>query len=188
MPRAITREFSRLAGLLELADDEFMRVRDDMNDYTTDIREKIAENRADDVTIDMISLNEYVISNGQMRQFLESLASIEGSDINYINPEIYIEQLSWLGIKKLGDMQAALERDKDLAYELAKKSLQGTELDILSSNVGLRFICRAELLNGGYTQEQAAEFLELSIGDATRAQRQAKRLFDIYEKLKGEDK
>ena len=60
MPRAVTREFARLAGLLEIADNEFVRVRDDMNRYTEETKRKIIENDADDVLIDMISLDEYM--------------------------------------------------------------------------------------------------------------------------------
>ena len=70
VPRAVTREFARLAGLLEIADNEFVRVRDDMNRYTEETKRKIIENDADDVLIDMISLDEYMRSNGQMRDFI----------------------------------------------------------------------------------------------------------------------
>ena len=41
VPREINRQFARLAGLLELADDEFVRARDNMFAYTEDIRKRI---------------------------------------------------------------------------------------------------------------------------------------------------
>ena len=61
VPREINRQFARLAGLLELADDEFVRARDNMLNYTEDIRKRIITDDADDVVINMISLNEYVM-------------------------------------------------------------------------------------------------------------------------------
>ena len=61
VPREIRRQFARLAGLLELADDEFVRARDNMVGYTEDIRQRIITDDADDITINMISLNEYVL-------------------------------------------------------------------------------------------------------------------------------
>lgn len=187
VPRAVTREFARLAGLLEIADNEFVRVRDDMNRYTEETRRKIVENDADDVLIDMISLDEYMRSNGQMRAFLNQLAAIEHSEITEINPESYIEQLKWLKIETIGDLARMLERDQNLALRLAERVLKGSELDILASNVALRFLCRAELLQGGYSQEQATEFIALSVQKKERAQRQAKRLFQTYDAIRKEE-
>ena len=77
-----------------------------------------------------------------------------------------------------------LEQNKDTAYKLAEKVLKGSELDILSSNVALRFLCRAELVMGGYTEQQAAEFISLSVCKKERAERQAKHLFKMYTDIK----
>ena len=73
-----------------------------------------------------------------------------------------------------------LEENEELALTLAKDSLEGSELDIVSSNVALRFLCRAKLLTGGYTEEQAVEFLSLTVNKKERAQRQAAKLFQKY--------
>ena len=186
VPRAVTREFARLAGLLEIADNEFVRVRDDMNRYTEETRRKIIENDADDVPIDMVSLDEYMRSNDRMRNFIKRLASIENSEISEINPEAYIPQLKWLKIETIGDLAKMLERNEQLAYKLAEKVLRGSELDILASNVALRFLCRAELVSGGYNAEQAAEFIVLSVNKKERAERQAKHLFKMYADIKQE--
>ena len=72
VPRAVTREFARLAGLLEIADDEFVRTRDHINRYAEETREKIINDNADDVLIDMISLREYMKRNRRMRNFFET--------------------------------------------------------------------------------------------------------------------
>lgn len=180
VPRTVTREFARLAGLLEIADDEFMRARDHINSYAEEIREKIINDNAGDVAIDMVSIREYMTRNKKMRAFLEQLAEIEGSEIEETDPENYIGRLKWLKIETIGQLQEMFTRNKDLAFEMAQRVLKGTELDILASNTALRFICRAELVNGGYTEEQAAEFIALTVNSRERAERQAKRLFEEY--------
>ncbi len=162
-----------------------MRVRDGMKAYTGDIRRKITDNRADDVLIDLISLREFLSRNSRMRAFTEELAAICGAGIDEISPESDIRQLRWLGKQTLGDLQKMLGEDHDLA--LAKKTLGGTDLDILSASVGLRFLCRAALVNSGYTPEQAADFLKLSMGDTARAGRQAKHLFHSVRKSEDEN-
>ena len=183
VPDEAARSFSKLSCLLEVADDEFVRVRDDMKRYSDRVRDKIINDDADDVPIDSVSLKEYVLRNTKMQAFLKSLADICGSEISVIEPESYIEQLKWLGKTTIGDVQRMLEEDSALAFRLAERSLAGTELDIISSNVGLRFLTRAELLLKGYTREKAEAFLTIQTGKADRAKRQAKYLYDSYEKM-----
>lgn len=184
VPRVVAREFARLSCLLEVADEEFVRARDTMKAYTEEIRQKIIENRADDVLIDTISLSVYMQKNRKMLEFLQELANICGAEISEVNPQNYVEQLAWFDIKTLGGLQNMLEENRSLALALAEKSLNSTDLDILASNVGLRYLCRAKLLNDGYSEEKAAEFLTLSTGKADRAKRQAKRLIDSYRNMK----
>lgn len=185
VPRGVVREFSRIAGLLEIADDEFVRARDNMRAYTENIRKKIIENNADDVHIDSISLNEYVKRNTKMREFLNDISKIANAEISEIDAENYIVQLKFLGKETLGDVQKMMEENRELALALAEKGLSNAELDILSSTVGLRFLCRAELLNKEYPPQKITEFLKLSLGTQEKASRQAKHLLRTYEKIKG---
>lgn len=185
VPRDVTREFSRIAGLLEIADDEFIRTRDHMREYTESIRQKIIENSADDVHIDSISLNEYVKRNTKMQAFLHEISKIANAEISEIDAENYIVQLKFLGKETLGDLQQMMDENQNLALLLAKKSLANAELDILSSTVGLRFLCRAELLNKNYPPQKITDFLKLSLGTEDKASRQAKHLMKIYEKING---
>lgn len=183
VPKEVVRSLARLAGLLELADAEFMRTRDRIGEYTEEIREKIINDNADEVNVDIISLREYMLRNKKMRAFLDSLASIENSEITESAPDNYIPQLKWLKIDTIGKLQQSLEKNFDLAFALAKRVLEGSELDILASNVALRFICQAQLLTGEYSNEQVVEFMLLSTKDCARAERQANRLLKIKKEL-----
>ena len=176
VPRAINRQFARLAGLLELADDEFVRARDNMAEYTEDIRRRIITDDADEVVINMISLNEYVQHNEKMQSLIREIADISGAEIGVIDPESYIPQLAFLGITRLGDIEVMISENHDLALRLAQQALSSADLDIVSSSVALRFLCRAELLNKGYDFDRIVEFLKISLKDQTKAERQAKHL------------
>ena len=176
VPREISRQFARLAGLLELADDEFVRARDNMVEYTEDIRNRIITDDADDVVINMISLNEYVLHNRKMQQLIKEIADIVGAEIKPIDPESYIPQLAFLGVKKLGDIEIMISENYELAVSLAKKALSLANLDIVSSSVALRFLCRAELINKNYDFDKIVEFLKISLKSQDKAERQAKLL------------
>ena len=176
VPREITRRFARLAGMLELADDEFVRTRDSMLSYTNDIRQRIITDEANDVAINMISLKEYVLHNNKMRSLINAIAGISGAEINEIDPESYVPQLAFLGVTKLGDIEKLLTENYQLALKLANKALSAAGLDIVSSSVALRFLCRAELLNKNYSFDKIVEFLKISLGSKEKAERQAKHL------------
>jgi hypothetical protein len=183
VPRDINRQFARLAGLLELADDEFVRARDNMIGYTQDIRKRIITDEADDVVINMISLNEYVLHNTTMQNLIKEIADIAGAEISNIDPESYIPQLAYLGIKKLGDIGKMIKENYPLAIKLASKALSVANLDIVSSSVALRFLCRAELINKDYSFDKIVEFLKLSLKDQDKAERQAKLLLKQKEDM-----
>ena len=176
VPRDISRQFARLAGLLELADDEFVRARDKMYGYTEDIRQRIKTDDAADVSISMISLKEYVLHNQKMQNLIKEIADIAGAEINEIDPESYVPQLAFLGIKKLGDIEKMINENYALAIKLASKALSSANLDIVSSSVALRFLCRAELLNKDYDFDKIVEFLKIALKDKDKAERQAKNL------------
>ena len=182
VPREISRQFARLAGLLELADDEFVRARDNMVGYTEDIRKRIITDDADDVAINMISLNEYVLHNKKMQSLIKEIADICGAEIKPIDPESYIPQLAFLGVKKLGDIEVMINENYELALGLAKKALTTADLDIVSSSVALRFLCRAELINKNYDFDKIVDFLKISLRSKEKAERQATLLL----KQKGE--
>lgn len=184
IPRAVKRGFSQVAGLLEVADEKFVNLRDEIFAYGDEVREKITNNEADSLAIDNVSLNEYMKRNKQMRAFLESLADLcEDCEINDIEAGVYIEQLRFLDVRTLGDLSAMLENNRDTAIKLAKRMLENTDLDILSSNVGLRFLCRAELINKGYEFDQIVDFMKLTLPNPSRAERQAKRVVALAKEL-----
>ncbi|MGN1104256.1 MAG: GTP pyrophosphokinase family protein [Candidatus Coproplasma sp.] len=187
LPREYARGFSRVAGLLEIADAEFIRLRDGMKAYTDDVRIRIKENRASDVAINTVSLTEYVTHNQPMCELLDRIAEINGAEIKAVSPDNYIEQLRWFGVTTIGELQDMTGRNCDLAFKLAENTLKATDIDILSSSVGLWYICRAELINKKYTAEKIAEFLSVSFKDEERAKRQAKRFYDRYIGAKGND-
>ena len=76
-----------------------------------------------------------------------------------------------------------IKENHDLAIALANKSLSVANLDIVSSSVALRFLCRAELLNKNYDFDKIVEFLKISLRDQDKAERQAKLLLKQKENI-----
>ena len=176
VPREIRREFSKIAGLLEIADDEFVQVRNGMSQYVENIRDKIIHGEAKDLPLSVISLTEYIHNNQKMLEYLENMARIGEADLNIISPESYMDRLSWLGIKTLGDMERLLEDNKEMAYKMEEDALADIEIEVFLSSVGLRYLCRAELLRRNATREQIVQFFRLTEKKEGKAERMADKL------------
>lgn len=182
VPRGVIRGFSRVAGLLEIADDEFVRIRDTMKEYTENIRQRIINNTADDILIDSISLSEYMKRNIKMQEFLQELASFSNAQIDEISPENYIEQLEWLHITTIGQLSKLLETYNESALAMAKNALSNSDLDIISSNAALLYLCRAKLIQE-YSQDQALHFLMINSKDEKRAKRLVNYIYRYKDKI-----
>ena len=180
VPAAVSRDFSRLAGLLEIADEHFVRIRDNVASYTEKVHEKIVNDNAGDIVIDSVSLDEYMHYSKNMRAFLQSIANMSEAEISDETADNYIDQLAWLNIKTLGDLQNMLMEDSSLAFQMARNTLAVSDLDILSSSVALRFLCHAELINKNYTEREIVDFFKVSINKKERAERYARELLKNY--------
>ena len=176
IPTAVRRDFFRLAGLLEIADEHFVRIRDSVAQYTKDVHKKIINDDAKDILIDSVSLEEYMANSKNMQSFLQTIGNICEAEIAFQSPENYLPQLEWLKKKTLGDLQQMMENNSSLALRMIEKKLAIAELDILSSTVALRFLCHAELVKRHYPKEQIVEFLMISMKDKERAERYAENL------------
>ncbi len=63
LPKDMRRRFSRLAGLLELADDEFARLRDDRDRYQASVSNRLQEGKSDSLAIDQSTVLALVTEN-----------------------------------------------------------------------------------------------------------------------------
>ena len=176
IPRATARDFSRLAGLLEIADEHFSRIRDSVKDYTEQVHQKIVNDQAKEILIDSVSLDEYMTCSHKMQNFLKELSETCSAEVFPSSAENYIEQLIWLRKEKIGDLNLMLEENGELALKLAKNVLCPAHLDIVSSTVALRFLCLAELINKEYSKNQIIDFFTLSTKSREKAEENALEL------------
>lgn len=180
VPSAVRRDFFRLAGLLEIADEHFVHIRDSVAAYTKDVHKRIIEDSANDIPIDSVSLEEYMNYSKSMQSFLQTIANLCEAEISKESPETYLEQLDWLKKRTIGDLQQMLNDNASLALQMIEKILVATDIDILSSTVALRFLCHAELVQKHYNKELMVDFFMLSTNNKDRAERYADKLINEY--------
>ena len=150
IPREYHRQFSRLAGILELIDDEFGRLRTTLTDYRRQVQTLVASGKLDEVSLDIDSFRSYLKLH-PFRRLNQRIAAVNQAELYPTSLLSYVPVLEDFGFTTLGDIDKFIAENRDDAYQLALSQLAFTDLDILSENVGLENLCLVYALkNGGF--------------------------------------
>ena len=140
IPREYLRRINRLSGLLEMADDEFSRIRTEITDYRRRVHALVQNGKLDDVQLDGDTFHSYLLSR-PFDRLNKRIAAINQAEIEEVPLMRYLKVFKELGCKTLGDVQRLVVQHSENAYRLARHQLGNTDLDILSSAVGVQNIC-----------------------------------------------
>ena len=171
IPRDMRREFSRVAGLLEVADESFDRIRTRISEYETDTLQKIRDDRADNLTLDRFTLIQFIKRSNSMNQLFSDMSTLTGGEITYARPDGYLPLLEAMKIQTLGDLHELIAEESGHALKLVSYSLQFSDLEDLTTNSVLYYLCRARLIWGNFTQDQLRDILSSTLKDEHKAQR-----------------
>ena len=148
IPHEYLRRMNRLAGMLEMADDEFSRIRLEINDYRRRVQKLVQNGQLDDVMLDGDTFRSYLQAK-PFETLNKRIAAINQAEIQEVPLMQYLQVLKDLGCNTLGDVRRLRNRYEEEAYGLARHQLGNTDLDIISSAVGLQNICIVCILAQG---------------------------------------
>ena len=148
IPREYLRQMNRLAGMLELADDEFSRIRTELNDYRRRVQQLVANGKLDEVQLDGDTFRSYLQAK-PFDQLNRRIAAINQAEIQEMSLIRYLKVLRDIGCNSLGDVSRLITDNREDAYRLARHQLGNTDLDIVSSAVGLQNLCIVAILKQG---------------------------------------
>lgn len=140
IPRQYNREMSRLAGLLELTDECFSNLMKDITDYKRSVIEIVKSGNFNDLELNGDTFRSYM-ARDPFHDIVSSIAGINRAEINYQDPEIYLPVFIRMGFKTLGDVENLKNMYSDSALKLAGSQFGKTDIDIISSNIGVRSLC-----------------------------------------------
>ncbi|MBQ5317449.1 MAG: hypothetical protein J6I96_07825 [Oscillospiraceae bacterium] len=176
IPREIRREFSRVAGLLEVADEVFVNLKKRIGDYKLEVCESISNDEADDMTLDLITLTEYMNRSRTMTALLSDISAVSGAGIKEVSPEYYVERLHFLGIQTLGDLKRFNTEEYDHALLLARNVLADKDIEELISTVGFFYLCRARLVFGDMDEKRIYRYYRIDETDPGYAAEQTEHI------------
>lgn len=145
IPREYARQFSRLAGMLELIDDEFSRLRTVLTDYRRQIRSLVKDGQLDEVPLSVDSFRSY-LDLAPFDRLNKRIAAVNQAEIYPVSLMPFLPVLESFGLVTLSDVQRFIEENSDEAYQLALSQLAVTDLDILSSSAALQYLCLVHVL------------------------------------------
>ena len=148
IPREYLRRINRLAGLLEMADDEFSRIRSEITDYRRRVQALVQNGKLDDVLLDGDTFRSYLQAK-PLDRLNKRIAAINQAEIQEVPLIRYLKVFKALGCNTLGDVSRMIHKYEEDAYRLARHQLGNTDIDIISSTVGIQNICIVCILSTG---------------------------------------
>ena len=148
LPPEYRRQFSRLAGMLELADNEFSRLRTTMVDYRRQVKSLVKSGKLDDVPLSTDSFQSFL----ELRPFErlnQRIAAVNQAEVFPVSLMPFMPILETFRLQTLGDVQRFIDENSEDAYQLALSQLAVTDLDILSETIGLQYLSIVHVLKNG---------------------------------------
>ena len=182
IPREYLRRINRLSGILEMADDEFSRIRSEITDYRRRVQQLVQNGKLDDVLLDGDTFNSYL----QARPFdslNKRIAAINQAEIQEVPLIRYLRVFVAFGCKTLGDVQRLVKQYSEDAYRLARHQLGNTDLDIISSAVGVQNICIVCILATGGGKMGLVRFFDAINGHNMQNEAIAEMTFNLAKSI-----
>jgi len=164
VPKEIRRDFSRVAGLLELADKEFIRIREYLNKYKAEVDNNI-KNAILRIPIDKITLREYLDKSEIVDQINETLAKKNGGLIRAtlgFGAERNIAPLNNFDIKTISDLDSLLkENEENIIRFFDEWTDKGKGVEVLPYDTPLFYLYYV-LLYKNYSVDKLLDYMEVS--------------------------
>ncbi len=159
IPREYLRNLNRLAGMLELADEQFSRIRNELTDYRRRVQALVASGNLAEVPLDVDTFRSY-LSLEPFSNLNKRIAAGNQAEIQEVNLMHYLSVFRFLGCATLGDIDQLIKENFDAAYQIACYQIGLTDLDIISSSLAPQDVCIAHMLRSDKGKEGLKKLLD----------------------------
>ncbi|MCR5352043.1 MAG: hypothetical protein K6E35_06090 [Bacteroidales bacterium] len=149
VPKEYLRNLSRLAGMLELVDEQFSRIRIELTDYRRRVQALVASGNLDDAPLDGDTYRSF-LELAPFDSLNRRIASVNQAEIQRTSLMPFLGVFKEvLGLRTLGDVSRLIKDYAEGAYQIACYQIGLTDLDIISSSLGPQDLCIAHILKNG---------------------------------------
>lgn len=148
VPYEYLRNINRLAGMLELADEQFSTIRTSINNYRREVQSLVSSGRFDEVPLNGDTFKSY-LKLKPFDKLAGHIAAINQAEIHQCSSFRYLQILQALGLRTLGDVDRFIKENSDDAFQLAVFQICNTDIDIIASTVAVQDLCVVHVLKAG---------------------------------------
>ena len=182
IPVEYQRDMIRLAGMLELADEQFIRIRKEINNYRRNVQSLVASGNFNEVPLNGDTFRSY-LELKPFRNLVDKIAGINQAEIYEDSLSPYYNVLLHMGMKTVGDVERLRNKYSDGAYQLALLQLAGTGLDIVAYSVALQNICIVAILKQGFGEAGLIRLFAALYGESNYNAQHAQRVYEQARKI-----
>ena len=176
IPLEHQRSLNRLAGILELADEQFSHIRKEINDYRRNVQSLVASGNFDEVPLNGDTFRSYCELH-PFQRLAEKIATINQAELYDDSPMPYYKVLLRLEMKTIGDVERMRAECSEGAYQLALIQLAGTGLDIVAYSVALQNLCIVKILKLGFGVAGLTSMFNAIYGESAYNAQRADRIY-----------
>lgn len=183
IPREYLRNMSRLAGMLELIDEQFSAIRTGINDYRRQVQALVSDGHFEEVSLDGDTFRSYL----QLKPFdklVKRIAKLNQAEVHETNVMPYLSVMLTLGFKTLADVDNLVKEYSEDAYELAAYQIATTDIDIISSAIGIQDLLVVYVLENGGGVLGLEMLFEIVNGPSDYNRKRAQTIMDSAANLK----
>lgn len=182
VPPAHLRNLNRLAGMLELADEQFSNIRREITEYRRQVQNLVNSGDFDEIPLNGDTFHSYLELN-PFRPLAERIAAVNQAEVFLDSVAKYIEVFKLLQFQTIGDVERMKNEYSEDAFQLAVHQIAGTDIDIIAASVALQNLCIVYILKQGLGVK-GLEFFYNSLGGADQSNKQrAQRNYEQAKKI-----
>ena len=183
IPKEYLRQMNRLAGMLELADEQFCAIRSGINAYRRRVQALVADGRLEEVALDGDTFKSYLAMQ-PFDRLNRQIAALNQAEIQEVPLQGYLPILKTLDMHTLGDVEQMVRDCSEDAYRLASYQLGVTDIDIITSAVALQNLCIVSILRRGGGKPGLQAMFDTLNGQSEGNATLAEMIFKQAEQLK----
>jgi len=185
IPDQLKRSFFRVAALLEVADIEFVNIKQAIAQYESTVNEVI-QKHPEQVDLNISSLRSFISNNSLVKKIDEKLSKESGIRLNeqMADPSYDLDRLHFLGIRTIDDLTKALKTNEENILKFASEWLgKSTHRANDSFNAGISIFYLCYILVGQKgDKEFATQYFQKYFRKDNKED--GNKIVDIYNKIK----
>jgi len=183
IPVHLKRDFSRISGLLELADLEFIRIKESIKTYFESID---LSDKGKVIAIDKTSITKYLKDDNNLLHLIDyKVAKHNRVPVSgHFKLTQMLEILNYLGISDINMLNEILSQKQDQLFEFSWRWIKGQR----AVSIGISIWTLAYIINAEKSSKHLEKyFTEMQIGTPTKLGKNVNRVLDTLQEIKDND-